>query len=62
MFWRSRKKTLTISAELHEKIARSCEDLNEFPCEVSGVRTVRRNDRGKEVRRVQHAPRFSYGT
>jgi hypothetical protein len=62
MFWRSQKKTLTISTELHEKIARSCKDLNEFPGEVIGVRTVRRNGRDKETRLMRHVQTFSYGT
>ncbi len=61
MFWRSPQKSIIISAELHDKIARSCVNMNDIPGEVIKVRTVGRNDRRKEVREARQNQVFSYG-
>lgn len=38
MIWKFRKSPMTIPAELHEKVARSCVPLNGVSSEVLGVR------------------------
>lgn len=38
MIWKFRKSPMTISTELHEKVARSCTPINAVSSEVVGVR------------------------
>jgi hypothetical protein len=40
MFWKPRKSSLTIRAELHDRLARSCEPINGVDSEVLRVRSV----------------------
>jgi len=42
VFWKQRKNTITISVELHEKIKRSCDLLNQVQSEVVTVRRSKR--------------------
>jgi hypothetical protein len=40
MIWKNRNKPITIPAELHEKISRSCPLLNEVQSEIVKIRTA----------------------
>jgi len=56
VLWRSRTKTITISAKLHDKVAGSCMNMNVADSEVLSVRPVpmiRRRKRDVESRRAQ---------
>lgn len=59
MFWKPRKSSLTISAELHEKLVRSCEPIDGVDSEVVRVRSIRlahtRQAAGKEMRKRMFA-------
>ena len=39
MFWKLRKSSITIPAELHEKLARTCQPIQQVDSEVICVRT-----------------------
>ena len=41
MFWKPRKSSLTIPAELHEKLVRSCKPIDDVDSEVVRVRNIR---------------------
>jgi len=41
MFWKPRKDSYTIPAELHEKLVRSCDPINSVDSEVVRVRNIR---------------------
>ena len=40
LLWKLRRRTMTIPAELHQQIARSCSRINEVPSEVLRVRPL----------------------
>jgi hypothetical protein len=50
VFWKFRKQSITISAELHEKLAQTCEPIEEVPSAVLRVRRVKR--RRQEPERI----------
>jgi len=43
VLWRSRKSGLTIPAELHEKLSRVCQPVDQAPSEVLRVRMISSN-------------------
>jgi len=59
MFWKPRKSSLTIPAELHEKLVRTCEPVDGVDSEVVRVRSVRlscpRHAKGKAGRKLMLA-------
>lgn len=48
MFWKFRKRSITISAELHEKLAQTCEPIDEVPSSVVRVRPVKNREQEPE--------------
>jgi len=43
VLWRSRKSGLTIPAELHEKLSRVCQPIDQVPSEVLRIRMISGN-------------------
>jgi hypothetical protein len=48
VFWNSRKTSVTISAELHKKIALTCPPIGHEPGEVVRIRSLYRPEGGFE--------------
>lgn len=61
MFWKSRKKSLTISAELHEKVARNSVPIYLAGSEVTCVRPAARPVRRKEKTNKRQKQFYCYG-
>lgn len=61
MLLKWRKSSLTIPVELHEKIARSCEPIDQTPSEVICIRSRRRNLSEEKDRKHQYVPVLAHG-
>lgn len=61
MFWKFRKSSVTITAELHEKIARSCKPIEQVPSEVVRVRALQKTRGEKKDHRSSHVPMLAHG-
>jgi hypothetical protein len=57
VFWKIRKNSVTISAEMHERITGGCDRINEVPSAVLRYRPgKKRVDDGKRRRSSEFAP------
>jgi hypothetical protein len=53
MFWKSRASNFTISAELHEKILRTCPPIEHDSCEIVSLRSRRQPTEAPTAREPQ---------
>ena len=59
MAWKFRKSAFIISAELHQKIVQSCEQVEQAPSEIVGLRKIRSPHTRKSKKKqcgISHAP------
>jgi hypothetical protein len=56
VFWKIRKNSVTISAEMHEKIAAGCERINEVPSAVLRYRPGKKRDDLGKRRSSEYSP------
>ena len=59
MVWRFRKSAFIISAELHQKIVQSCEQVEQIPSEILGLRKIRSSHERRSKKKQfggSHAP------
>ena len=52
MFWNSRKSSITVSRELHDRVARSCVPIVDSTSEVVAVRRLPSEDPGPLCRSI----------
>lgn len=62
MFWKFRKRSITIPAELHEKMAQTCEPVVEVPSAVVRVRPLKKLEHKAEEVPAGLKPNFLCGT
>ena len=61
VFWKFRKTSITIPIELHEKIARSCEPIDQVPSEVISLRSSRKRPLDKKDQEATYRHFFAHG-
>ncbi|MFH1113469.1 MAG: hypothetical protein V1792_06070 [Pseudomonadota bacterium] len=61
MFWKTRKKGLIISSELHEKLSRNAVPIHEPDSEVLCVRSLPKVRREKNKSIMAYKPAYYYG-
>jgi len=62
VFWKLRKNSITIPLELHEKIKRSCDLLNQVQSEVVNIRHLKRPRTKSGPSTAAYSRRFIFGT